>query len=355
MKRVLISAAGALLLLALVGASLYIYPVEVYLFRRMADRAVSKAAPVLANRNQLSLLLCGTGSPLPDKTRAGPCALIAVGDKYYLVDAGLNTARNLRLWHIPFEKIAGVLLTHFHSDHIAELGELRLQTWVAGRTTPLEVYGPPGVEQVVAGFNQAYALDAAYRTAHHGAKLMPPETVAMVAKPLVFSGPTTKVLENHGLKITAIRVHHDPATPAFGYRFDFGGHGIVISGDTTRSANLARAAKGADVLVHEALSSQMVGDLAEVLASHGEWRSAAIMRGILSYHASPVEAAQTANEAGVRLLVYTHLLPALPNELAERLFLHGVGAVRESGVRIGHDGLVVRLTTGVPEMEITTF
>ncbi len=355
MKRVLVSAAGALLLLSLVGASLYIYPVEVYLFRRMADRAVSKAVPVLAKSNQLSLLLCGTGSPLPDKTRAGPCALIAVGDKYYLVDVGLNTARNLRLWHIPFEKIAGVFLTHFHSDHIAELGELRLQTWVAGRTTPLAVYGPPGVESVVAGFNQAYALDAGYRTAHHGAKLMPPEAVAMVAKPLTFSGPTAKVLDDHGLKITAIRVHHDPATPAFGYRFDFDGHGIVISGDTSRSANLAQAAKGADVLVHEALSPEMVGDLAGVLSAHGEWRSAKIMGDIPSYHTSPVEAAELANAAGVRLLIYTHLIPALPNELAERLFLHGVGAVRDSGVRIGHDGLVVRLTKGVPEMEITAF
>ena len=87
------------------------------------------------------------------------------------------------LWRVPLQNIAGVFLTHFHSDHIGELGEIRLQTWVAGRKTPLKVYGPPGVEQVVAGFNQAYALDDGYRTEHHGAAMLPPDAVAMVAAP----------------------------------------------------------------------------------------------------------------------------------------------------------------------------
>jgi len=355
MKRVLISAGAALVLLALVGASLYIYPVEVYLFRRMADRAVAKPAPVLATKNQLSVLLCGTGSPLPDKTRGGPCALIAVGDRYYLVDAGIDAARNLRLWHIPFEKIEGVFLTHFHSDHIAELGELRLQSWVSGRRKPFVIYGPPGVERVVAGFNEAYALDSSYRTAHHGAALLPPDAAVMVAKTLPVPKTTEVVLEDHGLKVTAIRVHHDPATPAFGYRFDFGGHSIVISGDTAPDGNLARAAKGADVLVHEALSPQMVRDLGAALSAGGQWRSAKIMADIPTYHTSPVDAARIANEAGVGLLIYSHLIPAPPNALAERLFLHGVNDVRSSGVRIGEDGLVIRLTKGVAEMDITHF
>ncbi len=351
MKRVVIGVVGALVLLLLAGASLYVYPVEAFLFRHMAERAVSGHPPVLAKPNQLSVLLCGTGTPLPDKSRAGPCTLIAAGDKYYLVDAGIDAARNLRLWHVPMEKIAGILITHFHSDHIAELGEMRLQTWGSGRKTPLPVYGPPGIERVVAGFNEAYALDAGYRTAHHGAKMLPPNAVAMIAKPIAFSGVTGQVSKRDGLTITAIRVHHDPATPAYGYRFDFQGRSIVVSGDTAADEDLARAAKGADVLVHEALSPEMVADLGAVLAAEGQWRSAKIMHDIPSYHTSPVDAARIANEAGVKLLVYTHLLPVLPNGLAERLFLRGVYDVRSDGVIIGRDGLLLRLEASSSKIE----
>jgi ribonuclease Z len=353
MKRVLIFLAAGLALIFAVGASLYIYPVEEFLFRHTAERTVAKPAPLLAAPNQLSVLLCGTGSPLPDKERGGPCTLIAVGNKYYLIDAGIDAARNLRLWQIPFENIQAVLLTHFHSDHIGELGEIRLQTWVSGRKKPLTVYGPPGVERVVAGFNEAYALDAGYRTAHHGAKLLPPGAVDMAPKTIALSGPTGLVLKQGGLTITAIRVHHDPAKPAYGYRFDFGGRSIVVSGDTAPDEDLARAAKGTDVLVHEGLAPDMVRDIGNALTSVGQWRAAKIMHDIPPYHTSPVDAARIANEAGAKLLVFTHLIPMLPNDLAERMFLHGVSSVRASGVRLGHDGLLIRLTQGKHDIDIS--
>jgi ribonuclease Z len=353
MKRVAIFTAAGLLLIVLAGASLYIYPVERFLFRRMAERTVSAPLPILAAPNQISVLLCGTGSPLPDKSRGGPCTLVAVGNKYYLVDAGIDAARNLRQWQIPFQNIKAILLTHFHSDHIGELGEMRLQTWVSGRKTPLAVYGPPGVEQVVAGFNEAYALDAKYRTAHHGSKMLPPDAVDMVARPVAFSGTAGVVLKQDGLTITAIRVHHDPAKPAYGYRFDFGGRSIVVSGDTAPDEDLARAAKGTDVLVHEGLAPEMVGDIGHALAAVGQWRAAKIMHDIPPYHTSPVEAARIANEAGAKLLVFTHLIPMLPNSLAERMFLHGVSSVRPNGVRLGEDGLLVRLTAERKDIDIS--
>lgn len=353
MKRALIAAlACAVVLLAAGWIALRSPPVEAWLFRRAVLHTLAQPVPRLADANELSVLLCGTGSPLPDKTRGGPCTLIAAGGRLYLVDAGIDSARNLLLWRVPLQKIAAVLITHFHSDHIGELGEIRLQTWGAGRAAPLPVYGPPGIEQVVAGFNQAYALDAGYRTKHHGAALLPPDAVAMVARTVTLGpGPAQTVLDEGGLKITAIRVHHDPATPAYGYRFDFDGRSIVVSGDTAPDEDLARAAKGADILVHEGLSPEMVATIRDGLTAAGRPRQAKIFHDIPGYHTSPVAAARIANEAQVRLLVFSHIIPMLPGAFAERLFLRGVDAVRPDGVRLGHDGLLLRLPGGNQAIE----
>lgn len=325
-------------------AALQIPSVDVWLFRQVAFIGAKQGDIQLAAPDELSVLLCGTGSPLPDKTRAGPCTLIAAGDRLFVVDTGLDAVRNLRLWHVPMQAIDGVLITHFHSDHIAELGELRLQSWVSGRKKPLTVYGPPGIEQVVNGFNEAYTLDAGYRVAHHGADILPPDAVPLVPVTVEMTeAGTSPIMSEKGLTITAIRVHHDPATPAYGYRFDFAGRSVVVSGDTTKSENLVRAAKGADVLVHEALSTEMVGLMNEAFTAAGRPRLAHIMHDIPGYHTSPVEAASVANEAEVKLLLFTHEVPVLPNFVAEKAFMKGVSAIRPSGVILGHDGDLVRL------------
>src|SRR5262249_53880670 len=248
------------------------------------------------------------------------------------------------LWRVPLDRVAGILVTHFHSDHIPELGELRLQTWVAGRKATLPVFGPPGIERVVDGFNEAYALDAGYRTKHHGAAMLPPEWVALDPHVVAHgSGPTASVLNSGGLRITAIRVKHDPANPAYGYRFDFADRSVVVSGDTAPDNDLAAAASKTDILVHEALSPELVGILHDEMIANGHLRAAKIMHDIPGYHTSPVDAANVANKARARLLVFTHLIPMLPNVLAERAFLRGVEAKRPDGVVLGHDGLIFRL------------
>jgi ribonuclease Z len=328
--------------------------VDVWLYRKMAAHMIDRPVPQLAQPGELSVLLCGTGSPLPDPNRASGCALVAAGDRYYVVDVGLSSVRNLLLWRIPLDKVDGVLLTHFHSDHIAELGELRLQTWVAGRRTPLKVYGPPGVADVVAGFNQAYSHDADYRTLHHGEKFLPREDVDMVAVTIPMNGATAPALNDGGLKVTAIKVHHDPVKPAYGYRFDFAGRSITISGDTAYYEPFAMAARGSDVLVHEAQSNELVGILGAAMSAAGHPRPAKIMHDIPDYHTTPVEAARIANLAQAKLLVFTHINPPLPNYLAERAFLRGVSNVRASGWLMGRDGTLIRLPGHSDAIEETT-
>src|SRR5262249_25960970 len=152
-RRIVIIVAAVAAVVAAGWTALYLPPVEAWLFRMTAFHTLAHPQAQLADKDELSVLFCGTGSPLPATTRAGPCTLIAAGDRLYLVDAGIDSARNLMLWRVPLDRIAGVFVTHFHSDHIGELGEIRLQTWVAGRAKPLPIYGPEGIDEVVSGFN----------------------------------------------------------------------------------------------------------------------------------------------------------------------------------------------------------
>jgi len=355
MRRSWLFVLGGIVLVAIAAiAVLQSVAFDTWIFRMAVRHAVAAGNARLANANELAVVLVGTGTPLPDVTRAGPSTLIAAGDHLYLVDAGVDSARNLQLWKVPLNKIDAVLITHLHSDHIGGLADVRLQTWVAGRKVPLKVYGPPGIERVVAGFNQAYAIDDTYRTKHHGAAMLPPDAASLAAIPIVIPRGRTvaSILDVSGLKVSAIRVKHDPANPAYGYRFDFASRSVTVCGDTIYDEDLAHAAQGTDVLVHEALAPELVAIMHDELLAAGRPRPAKIMHDIPSYHTTPVEAARIANLAHAKLLVYTHLLPVVPNWIAMRAFLKGVDDVRPYGVKVGHDGLIVRLPGGSQEVEV---
>jgi len=354
MRRFAVWAIGIVaVLVAAGGIALQNASVDTWLFTRAVNSQLSEPAPRIAGPTELSVALCGTGSPLPDTTRAGPCALVGAGNKLYIVDTGIDAARNLMLWRVPLQDVAGVFITHLHSDHIGELGEIQLQTWVAGRRVPLKVYGPPGIEKVVAGFNEAYAMDDAYRIKHHGADFLPPEAAHMQAVTIDLNGMDTKraLKTDDGLKVTAIRVNHGPVKPAYGYRFDYAGRSVTISGDTSKDENLAHAAMNSDVLVHEALNPELVHMFEQAALAGGMPRAAKIFHDIPGYHTSPIDAAKVANEAHAKLLVYTHLLPILPNAIAERAFMKGVSDVRPQGVILGRDGMIFRLPGGTDRIE----
>ncbi len=325
----------------------------------MATRAMGRSQTALFADDALRVLVCGSSSPMPDANRAGPCIAVFAGGRFYIIDTGLGSWKNLALWQIPGDKIGAIFYTHFHSDHIGELGEYNLQTWGIGRDKPLQVYGPTGVERVVAGFTEAYALDTGYRVAHHGAEFLSPTISRMEAHPFAVDGPGTGngdtvnesvVFQAGDLRVTAFSVHHAPIHPAVGYRFDYRGRSVVVSGDTTKSENLVRMAKGADVLMHEAQANFILAIAGDVARKLGRDRYARILHDIPSYHTSPVEAAQEANEAGVKLLVMYHLTPPPPNRIAEKFFMRGVSEIRSEGVELSRDGLLVELPLASTEV-----
>lgn len=320
------------------------------LARVAMDRAGRDATAALPDG--LHLVLCGSGSPLPDPARAGPCTLVIAGKRVFVVDAGEGGARNLTLMGMPTGRIEALLLTHFHSDHIDGLGPLMLLRW-SGRpnAAPLPIIGPQGVDQVVAGFNTAYALDNGYRTAHHGATIMPPTGAGGVARPFVIGTAPVVFLDNNSLRITAFPVAHDPVSPAVGYRFDYKGRSVVLSGDTGPSPSLVGAAKGADLLVHEALQPRLVGKLTDALAAKGVTNTAQITRDILNYHSSPEQAADAARAAGVKALLLNHVVPPLPFKFAYPAFLGDAAGHFPGPITVGEDGMIVSLPAGGTDLK----
>jgi ribonuclease Z len=342
---------GALALAALLG--LACADAEDALLRRAAAQLAETRDDLLAD-DALRVVICGSASPLPHPTRARPCTAVIAAGRLWVVDVGPGSWNHMGGWRIP-PKLGAVLITHFHSDHIGELGEWNLQSWVNGREAPLTVIGPEGVQRVVAGFNEAYALDVGYRSAHHGADFMPPAVGTLVAAPFAFAegAQSTVVHDADGLRITAFLVGHAPISPAVGYRFDWRGRSVVVSGDTVKSANLISAARDADLLVHEAQANHLVAILQEISATSRP-RASKVLGDIPDYHTSPVQAAEVANEAGVALLVLSHLTPPPPNALVERIFVRGVDDVRPSGWLMADDGMLFTLPPDSDVIERST-
>ena len=353
-----LAAAGALLLVAILAAAVFSPRFQQAAFAQAAKHRLARDNSALMKDDALRVAVCGTSAPLPSKDRAKACVAVIAGGKIYVVDTGPESVENLMLWNLPLARVDGVLLTHFHSDHIGDLGELNLQTWAAGRPSPLVVHGGPGVEEVVAGFNQAYRLDQGYRTAHHGAAMMPAQTWPLAAHPVILEGSpegmarTATVLDDGAMKITAIELSHGPVRPAYAYRFDYKGRSVVVTGDTSAHQPLAVASRGADVMVAEALARPMIRTLETTARDLGRDRVAAIMHDIQDYHASPGEMAALANDAGVRLLVLYHLLPAPDNLLARRLFARDMNRTREGDWTMARDGSLYTLPLGSKEVRI---
>lgn len=345
MKRAAVAGIAAL---ALAGALALAYVFRGEMATRVLERAAAQGiADSLAARlpDGLHAVFCGTGSPLPDRTRAGPCLAVIAGERVFVFDAGEGAAETLALMGVNAGQIDTVFLTHLHSDHFDGLAPLALQRWAMGAARePLRVAGPTGAARVAAGLNEAYAIDAGYRTAHHGPEVMPPPGFGLRAEE--FATPpgeeATVLRDEAGVRILAFAVAHAP-TDAVGYRIEYGGRSIVVSGDTARSSSLAHNARGADLLVHEALSPRLNRIMQESAVAAGRDNIGAIFHDILDYHSSPQDAGAVAQEAGVGLLALTHFLPQTPIPGLASTFARDARSTFDGEVWTMRDGDVISL------------
>jgi ribonuclease Z len=275
----------------------------------------AEVTDTLLDPDVITVVTCGTASPIPPRTRAQSCTAVFVNGQFLLFDAGDGAVPSMENLNFPLPDLTAVFLTHYHSDHIADVGEAISRSWILGRRTPLPVYGGQAVERVVDGFNRIYALDYNYRTAHHGESLFPPETTGADARLIPDPGPIGSVVyEENGVTVSAYTVDHSPILPALGYRIDYEGKSVAISGDTIDTEGLRNMSQGADVLVSEVMNKSFVEDAECAFGRLGNEDNAAIFRDIRTYHIDVEELAELAEDADVGTLVLTHQVPTLDDE-----------------------------------------
>jgi ribonuclease Z len=340
---------SALLVVALVAGGLYAFrePISLTVAKRVTAERMS-SNPLKDLPDGLHIAVCGAGSPMPDEKRGGPCTLVIAGQQLFVFDTGNTSARNINKMGFNAGNIQGIFLTHFHSDHIDGLGELLLQRWVSNSNAqPVTVHGPEGVSTVVNGFMQAYSLDRGYRVAHHGESVLPPSGFGATPKTFgLQDDKATLVFESPDTQIFAFSVSHAPIHPAVGYKIIYKDRSMVISGDTTPSAHVEREAKGVDVLMHEAMSMEMMTLLQEGAHIAKRDKLEQLMKDITNYHTSPVEAAQIANKAEVGHLMLHHIAPPLPLPGLVDVFLKGTDKAFKGKIQVAKDGDMLTLPAG---------
>ena len=265
----------------------------------------------------MEVILLGTGYPRPDTLRAGPSTAVIVNGKVFVVDAGRGVTQRFVGARLPFRSIQAVFLTHLHSDHTSGLPDLFNTSWIFGRYKPLQLYGPAGTQQLADALLKFFEYDIHVRrdlTEKH-----PGEGATIIVHTL----EEGTVYKDEEVTITAFLVDHEPVKPAYGYRFDAYGKSVVISGDTRPTQNLIKHAKGVDILVHEAYLPEHFDNV----------DSPEVAARLKYYHTSADEVGQVARDAGVKLLVLTHLIPAN----AEQTFLDRVGKYYKGKTIVGSD------------------
>ena len=312
------------------------------------------AAPVsqLPREDSLTAVVCGSRSPINDPNRAEACILVQAGDQIFIFDTGNGSAQNLHNWNMPWNRLEGIFYTHLHSDHISDIADFHQGTWINGqRSSKQKVFGPEGVQLLTDGIELAYTKDYFFRNEHHGDIIAPLNIVGFDTHTVNLNNPV--LIDNEDLKITAYSVSHDPVDPALGYRIDYKGRSISISGDTIYDQNLVNNSKDADVLFHESMSLEILDLINANAKATGNMVAEIVTVDILDYHTPILEVVKAAKDANVRHLVFYHHLPAPRNQIMEEVMYRGVDEIMQEWTA-SNDGTMIILPIDSEEIIITS-
>jgi len=316
LKKVIVSVI-VLGLLGILGRLVISLPaVQDELLERGTTMIATRGAQGLPASESLRVFVCGSASPL-GTGQAQACIAVVTPEHFYLIDSGAGSTTNIALLNLPTDRLDGILVSHFHSDHIAEIYEVNLNSWVRGRKEPMRVLGPQGIGEVVDGINTTYQHDREYRSAHHGESFLPPH-LGLIDHQTVTAGV---IIDDGDLKITAYRAEHPPIEPGLGYRIDYRGRSVVVSGDSNVSVETQRIVEGADLLLHDALSVPTLSRLSKAFSSVGQSRMSKIVDDVMDYHASTESLIALGKSSDVGMVAFYHLVPVPANPIIAEVFM----------------------------------
>ncbi|THF85515.1 MBL fold metallo-hydrolase [Deinococcus sp. KSM4-11] len=282
--------------------------------------------------DEFTAVLLGTGTPRAYPGAAKPAVAVVVAGRVLLFDCGADTVRQLIDSGLMPQRVRDVFFTHHHYDHNAGFPDLFISSWrthvgiIAGRAVPMRVFGPQRTQDIIGRFYAALEYDIGLRVSYNKSDLDG-------ARIEFVEGNSGVLLDEDGVRITAFEVDHRPVEPAVGYRIEWRGKVLVISGDTRPVPTTVEAARGADVLIHDAYNAAWLREI-----SDQNPELAVQVTNPAKYHTTTLEAAQIAQDAGVRHLVLTHHIPAPKRTpAAEASYTEGMAAVYAGRVTVGRD------------------
>ena len=285
------------------------------------------ARSAMTGRTRLVMLATG-GGPRPRVQRGNTAHALVVDNVLYVVDCGSGVARQLVQAGIALPTLRHIFITHHHSDHNLDYGNVIMQAWASGLRTRVDAWGPPPLEKMTRLYFEMNAYDIDTRIADEGRVPLVP---LVHVHELTQAGP---VLQDERVKVSAALVDHPPVVPAFAFRFDAPDRSIVFSGDTNKSDHLIRLAMGADLLVHEALWVPAVDRLVARVPN-----AATLKKHIIDSHTSVEDAGRVAAAAGVKTLVLSHLVPADDPTVTEQMWIDAARAHFKGDIVVARDGL----------------
>jgi ribonuclease BN (tRNA processing enzyme) len=295
-----------------------------------AAAALGQRAAAAENQRTRLILLGTGGGPRPRTANSASAQVIVSGGRAYVVDCGDGVARQLVSAGVPLSTLSHVFITHQHSDHNADYGNLMLLAWTAGLRTRVDTWGPPPLERMTRLFFEMNQYDIDTRISNEGR--MP--LIPLVSAHELRAGGA--VISDDQMRVTAALVDHPPVVPAFAFRFDAPDRSIVISGDTAPSKNLVKLAAGADVLVHSVMYPPAIDRLVAKVPN-----AAALKDSILAHQTSAEDAGRIAQEAAVKTLVLSHFVPPDDPEVTESMWTAAAQRHFRGTVIVGRDLLEV--------------
>jgi len=271
------------------------------------------------NEDEITVFTIGTGSPL-NNSRVQSGTAIFIKDKFFIFDVGDGVVTKAEQMNLPLNELDAIFITHFHSDHYIDLPYLINRSWVLGRSKDLNVYGPEGLDNILASNYDFLELENKHRVDHHGSDLMNTKYAFGVSNEFKMKEDKKVIYETDGIKITAFNVDHYPVKPSIGYVIEYNNKKVVLSGDTKANEVVFEMASNADLLIHEAILNSLLKNTVKILQNKEMYRNSHIVNDIQDYHTPPNEIVKLANKANVKTLVLHHLTPSPDNIIIKKLY-----------------------------------